>query len=338
MKPITIIAAASLFSILATAQGAYKVQTRFPLAETGVEGWDYITLDGAARRLYISHSSKVEVVDADSGKHVGVIPDTPGVHGIAIAKGMDRGFTSNGRENKVSIFNTKTLALIEKIEVGQGPDGIFYDEGTKLVFTNNHGSHDITAIDAATGKVAGTIKVGGDGEQTVAGKKGMLYTNIEDTHEVVIFDPKALTVKSRWKIDGGETPTGLAIDNKHDRLFVTCRSKVMVVMDSLTGKKIASFPIGARVDWAEFDSSTQNIFVSNGDGTLNIFHQKSADDYEDMGALRTQPGAKTMAFDAKTKKIFLPAAEMVEVPATTPGGRVRTSIKPGSFTILVVGK
>ena len=338
MKPITIIAAASLFSILATAQGAYKVQTRFPLAETGVEGWDYITLDGAARRLYISHSSKVEVVDADSGKHVGVIPDTPGVHGIAIAKGMDRGFTSNGRENKVSIFNTKTLALIEKIEVGQGPDGIFYDEGTKRVFTNNHGSHDITAIDAATGKVAGTIKVEGDGEQTVAGKQGMLYTNIEDTHEVVIFDPKALTVKSRWKIDGGETPTGLAIDNKHDRLFVTCRSKVMVVMDSLTGKKIASFPIGARVDWAEFDSSTQNIFVSNGDGTLNIFHQKSADDYEDMGTLKTQPGAKTMAFDAKTKKIFLPAAEMVEVPATTPGGRVRTSIKPGSFTILVVGK
>ena len=338
MKPITIIAVASLFSILATAQGDYKVQTRFPLAETGIEGWDYVTLDGAARRLYISHSSKVEVVDADSGKHVGVIPDTPGVHGIAIAKGMDRGFTSNGRENKVSIFNTKTLALIEKIEVGQGPDGIYYDEGTKRVFTNNHGSHDITAIDAATGKVAGTIKVEGDGEQTVAGKKGMLFTNIEDTHEVVMYDPKALTVKSRWKIEGGETPTGLAIDNKHDRLFVTCRSKVMVVMDSLTGKKIASFPIGANVDWAEFDTSTQNVFVSNGDGTLNIFHQKSADDYEDMGALKTQPSAKTMAFDAKTKRIFLPAAEMVDVPATTPGGRARKSVKPGSFTILVVGK
>lgn len=338
MKPITIIAAASLFSILATAQGAYKVQTRFPLAETGVEGWDYITLDGAARRLYISHSSKVEVVDADSGKHIGVIPDTPGVHGIAIAKGMDRGFTSNGRENKVSIFNTKTLALIEKIEVGQGPDGIFYDEATQRIFTNNHGSHDITAIDAATGKVVGTVKLEGDGEQTVTGKKGMLFTNSEDTNEVVMFDPKALTVKSRWKIDGGETPTGLAIDNKHDRLFVTCRSKVMVVMDSLTGKKITSFPIGARVDWAEFDASTQNVFVSNGDGTLNIFHQKSADVYEDMGALKTQPSAKTMAFDPKTKKIFLPAAEMVEVPPAQPGGRVRSSVKPGSFTILVVSK
>ena len=338
MKPITIIAATSLLSILATAQGGYKVLTSFPLAETGVEGWDYVTLDGAARRLYISHSSKVEVVDADSGKHVGVIPDTPGVHGIAIAKGMDRGFTSNGRENKVSIFNTKTLALIEKIEVGKGPDGIYYDEGTKRVFTNNHGSNDITAIDAATGKVVGTIKVEGNGEQTVAGKKGMLLTNIEDTHEVVMYDPKALTVKSRWKIEGGETPTGLAIDNKHDRLFVTCRSKVMVVMDSLTGKKIASFPIGANVDWAEFDTSTQNVFVSNGDGTLNIFHQKSADDYEDMGALKTQPSAKTMAFDAKTKRIFLPAAEMVDVPATTPGGRARKSVKPGSFTILVVGK
>ena len=338
MKPFTLIAAASLFSILATAQGGYKVETRFPLAETGIEGWDYVTVDGAARRIYVSHSSKVEVVDADSGKHVGVIPDTPGVHGIAIAKGMDRGFTSNGRENKVSIFNTKTLALIEKIEVGKGPDGIFYDEGSKRVFTNNHGSHDITAIDAVTGKVVGTVKLEGDGEQTVTGKKGMLFTNSEDTNEVVMFDPNTLAVKSRWKIDGGETPTGLAIDNKHDRIFVTCRSKVMVVMDSLTGKKIASFPIGARVDWAEFDASTQNVFVSNGDGTLNIFHQKSADVYEDLGALKTQPGAKTMAFDSKTKKIFLPAAEMVEVPATQPGGRARTSIKPGSFTILVVSK
>lgn len=338
MKPITIIAVASLFSIFAIAQGGYKVETRFPLAETGIEGWDYVTVDGAARRIYVSHSSKVEVVDADSGKHVGVIPDTPGVHGIAIAKGMDRGFTSNGRENKVSIFNTKTLALIEKIEVGKGPDGIYYDEGTKRVFTNNHGSHDITAIDAATGKVVGTVKAEGDGEQTVAGKKGMLITNIEDTNEVIVFDPKTLAVKSRWKIDGGETPTGLAIDNKHDRIFVTCRSKVMVVMDSLTGKKIASFPIGARVDWAEFDASTQNVFVSNGDGTLNIFHQKSADVYEDLGALKTQPSAKTMAFDSKTKRIFLPAAEMVEVPAAQPGGRVRTSIKPGSFTILVVSK
>ena len=338
MKPFTLIAAASLFSILATAQGGYKVETRFPLAETGIEGWDYVTVDGAARRIYVSHSSKVEVVDADSGKHVGVIPDTPGVHGIAIAKGMDRGFTSNGRENKVSIFNTKTLALIEKIEVGKGPDGIFYDEGSKRVFTNNHGSHDITAIDAVTGKVVGTVKLEGDGEQTVTGKKGMLFTNSEDTNEVVMFDPNTLAVKSRWKIDGGETPTGLAIDNKHDRLFVGCRSKIMVVMDSLTGKKIASFPIGARVDWAEFDASTQNVFVSNGDGTLNIFHQKSADVYEDLGALKTQPGAKTMAFDSKTKKIFLPAAEMVEVPATQPGGRARTSIKPGSFTILVVSK
>ncbi len=319
-----------------TAQSAYKVQTRYPIA--GTEGWDYVTLDVAARRLYVAHSSQVEVLDADSGKQVGVIPDTPGVHGIAIAKGMNRGFTSNGREDKVSIFDTKTLALIEKVAVGKGPDGIFYDEGSKRIFTNNHGSSDITAIDAASGKVVGTVKVAGAGEQTVAGKKGLLYVNLEDTNEVVVFDPKTLEIKHRYPIGEGKTPTGLAIDNKHDRLFVTCRSKIMVVMDALNGKVISSFPIGTGVDWAEFDADSRTVFVSNGDGTLNMFHQKSADVYEDMGALKTQPSAKTMAFDPKTKKIFLPAAEVETVPNTDPNARPRRVIKAGSFGVLVVGK
>ena len=319
-----------------SAQSAYKVQTRYPIA--GTEGWDYVTLDVAARRLYVSHSSQVEVLDVDSGKQVGVISDTPGVHGIAIAKGMNRGFTSNGREDKVSIFDTKTLALIEKVAVGKGPDGIFYDEGSKRIFTNNHGSSDITAIDAASGKVVGTVKVAGAGEQTVAGKKGLLYVNLEDTNEVAVFDPKTLEIKHRYPIGEGKTPTGLAIDNKHDRLFVTCRSKIMVVMDALNGKVISSFPIGTGVDWAEFDSDSGTVFVSNGDGTLNMFHQKSADVYEDMGALKTQPSAKTMAFDPKTKKIFLPAAEMETVPNTDPNARPRRVIKAGSFGVLVVGK
>ncbi len=327
-----------LFATLLTvsAQSAYKVQTRYPIA--GTEGWDYVTLDVTARRLYVSHSSQVEVLDADSGKQVGVIPDTPGVHGIAIATGMNRGFTSNGRENKVSIFDTKTLALIEKVDVGKGPDDIFYDEGSKRIFTNNHGSNDITAIDAASGKVVGTVKVAGAGEQTVAGKKGMLYVNLEDTNEVAVFDPKTLEIKHRYPIGEGKTPTGLAIDNKHDRLFVTCRSKIMVVMNALNGKVITSFPIGTGVDWAEFDPTSSTVFVSNGDGTLNMFHQKSADVYEDMGALKTQPSAKTMAFDPKTKKIFLPAAEMETVPNADPNARPRRVIKPGSFGVLVVGK
>ena len=178
---------ALLALLMLQAETGYKTLTRYPIS--GTEGWDYITLDAAARRLYVSHGTQVDVLDADSGKAAGVIPDTPGVHGIAIATGMNRGFTSNGKENKVSIFDTKTLRLIEKIDVGKGPDGIFFDPGSKRVFTNNHGSDDITAIDAASGKVAGTVKVGGAGEQTVAGRNGLLYVNLEDTAEVVAFDP-----------------------------------------------------------------------------------------------------------------------------------------------------
>src|SRR6266496_457736 len=168
----------------------YKVVGRYPIG--GVGGFDYITLDGSARRLYVSHATQVEVLDADSGKIVGTIPDTPGVHGAAIASAFKHGFTSNGRENKVSMFDSTTLALIKKIDVGKGPDGIYYDERTKRVFTNNHGSHDISAIDAATGDVVGTVPAKGDGESAIIGADGLIYVNIEDTAEVVAFDPKSL--------------------------------------------------------------------------------------------------------------------------------------------------
>src|SRR5579863_4688273 len=196
----------------------YKITGRY--AVDGTEGWDYVSIDSEARRLYISHGTQVEVLDADSGKAVGTIPDTPGVHGIAIATGMNRGFTSNGKEDKVSIFDTKTLKLIEKIDVGKEPDGIYYDAATKRVFTNNHGSHDISAIDAATGKVVGTVAVGGDGEQAVVGVGGMIYVNLEDKAEVAVFDPKSLEVKKRFPIGVAMTPTGLAFDAKTNRLFI----------------------------------------------------------------------------------------------------------------------
>src|SRR5258706_15785399 len=183
-----------LFSVTLWLHGAtgYKIQDRYPVPGAG--GWDYVTLDGAARRLYISHATEVEVLDADSGKVIGTIPDTPGVHGIAIATAFKHGFTSNGRENKVSMFDPSTLRLIRKIDVGKGPDGIYFDPGSKRVFTNNHGSHDITALDAATGDVLGTVKVAGDGEQAIIGADGLVYVNIEDTAEVVVFDPRSLEV------------------------------------------------------------------------------------------------------------------------------------------------
>jgi hypothetical protein len=315
----------------------YKVMDRYPVP--GVGGFDYVMLDGPTRRLYVSHGTQVEVVDADNGKLVGTITDTPGVHGVAIASAFKHGFTSNGRENKVSMFDPATLQLIRKIDVGKGPDGIYYDERTKRVFTNNHGSHDVTAIDAATGDVVGTVKVEGDGEQAVIGKDGLIYLNSEEAAEVVVFDPKSLEVKKRFPIGVAKTPTGLAYDAKTNRLFIGTRNEPkMVVMDAASGKVINSFPIGKGVDYAGFDPGTGLIFFSCGEGTLNIFHEKSADVYEDAGAVKTQPSAKTMAFDPKTRKIFLPAAEYQETPATDPTKRPTRSVKPGSFVVLVVGK
>src|SRR5690349_10390403 len=331
----------SLF-VLATAffliqgGGGYKLETRYPVPGNG--GFDYVTLDSSARRIYLSHGTQVDVLDADSGKVVGTIFDTPGVHGIAIAPEFKHGFTSNGRENKVSMFDPTTLQLINKIDVGKGPDGIYYDPGTKRVFTNNHGTHDITAIDAKTGAVAGTVKVEGDGESAVIAD-GVVYLNLEDTNEVVVFDPKSLEVKKRFPIGVAKTPTGLAYDAKTKRLFIGCRNEPkMVVMDATSGKVIGSFAIGRGVDYAAFDPQAKLVFFSCGEGVLSVFHEKSADDYEDDGPVKTQAGARTMAFDPKTKKIFLSTAEIVEAPPATPGGRPQRSIKPDSFVVLVVGK
>src|SRR4030095_15773149 len=231
-------------ALLSQAATNYKVVGRYPIP--GVGGFDYVTLDNSARRLYVSHATQVEVLDVDNGKVVGTIPDTPGVHGVAIASAFKHGFTSNGRENKVSMFDPSTLHLIKKIDVGKGPDGIYYDPGTKRVFTNNHGSHDITAIDAATGEVVGTVKLEGDGEQAIIGVDGLIYVNSEDTPEVVVFDPKSLEVKKRFPIGVAKVPTGLAYDAKTKRLFIGCRNEPkMVVMDADTGKVINSFPLGA---------------------------------------------------------------------------------------------
>lgn len=326
----------SLAMFVVQGGSGYKLETRYPVPGNG--GFDYVTIDSAARRLYLSHGTEVNVVDPDNGKLIGTIADTPGVHGAAIASEFKHGFTSNGRENKVSMFDLATLQTIKKIDVGKGPDGIYYDPATKRVFTNNHGSHDITAIDAKTGEVVGTVKAEGDGESAVVAD-GVVYLNIEDTSEVIVFDPKSLEVKHRFPIGVAKTPTGLAYDAKTKRLFIGCRNEPkMVVMDSTSGKVINSFPIGRGVDYGGFDPQAKLIFMSCGEGVLSIFHEKSADDYEDAGAVKTQAGARTMAFDPKTKKIFLTTAEYVEAPPATPGGRPQRTIKPGSFVVLVVSK
>lgn len=324
--------------VVAALQGAsgYKLETRYPVPGNG--GWDYVNIDSAARRLYLSHGTEVNVVDADNGKLIGTIPDTPGVHGAIAVTEFKHGFTSNGRENKVSMFDTDTLALIRKIDVGKGPDGIYYDPGTKRVFTNNHGTHDISAIDAKTGEVVGTVKAEGDGESAVVAD-GIVYVNMEDTNEVITFDPKSLEVKHRFPIKVAKGPTGLAYDEKTKRLFIGCNNEPkMVVMDASSGKVINSFPIGRGVDYGGFDPKAKLIFFSCREGVLSVFHEKSADEYEDVGPVQTQAGARTMAFDPKTKKIFLPTADVVETPPATAGGRPQRTIKPGTFVVLVVSK
>jgi len=327
----------SLAALSASADTPYEVQARYSVSGDG--SFDYLTLDSSTRRLYVSHATQVDVLDADSGKVVGSIPDTPGVHGIAIASSFKHGFTSNGAEDKVSMFDSETLKVIMKIEVGKGPDGIYYDPGTKRVFTNNHGSHDISAIDASTGKVIGTVEIGGDGEQAVVGADGFVYVSSENTDEIVVFDPKTLQVKKRLPVVEAKGPAGLAYDSITNRLFIALHhDPKMVVMDAGSGKTVSSFPIGNGADFAGFDPESRLIFLSCSDGTLNIFHQGSADEYENAGTVKTQPSAKTMAFDPKTKNIFLSAAEIEVIPPTDPSQRPVRKIKPGSFVVLVVGK
>ncbi len=310
----------------------YKVIKTVPISGEG--GWDYVTVDSDARRVYVSHATQVVVLDADSYEVVGSIPDTQGVHGIAIASDLGRGFTSNGRTNTATIFDLKTLKTIGTVNTGANPDAIVYDSGTKRVFTLNGRSKDATAINAADGTVAGTLALGGKPEFAVADGKGSIYVNIEDTSELVQFDPQKLTVTHRWPQKPCQEASGLAIDCKSRRLFSGCDNKMMAVMDADSGKVVATPPIGEGVDANGFDPATQLAFASNGDGTLTVVHEDSPDKFTVVENVPTKKSARTMALDLKTHNIFLPAADF-DPPA--PGER-RGKMKPGSFVLLVLGK
>jgi len=310
----------------------YKVVKTVPISGEG--GWDYVYVDSDARRVYVSHATQVVVLDADSYEVVGSIPDTQGVHGIAIASDLGRGFTSNGRTNTATIFDLKTLKTIGTVNTGANPDAIVYDSGTKRVFTLNGRSKDATAINAADGTVAGTLALGGKPEFAVADGKGSIYVNIEDTSELVQFDPQKLTVTHRWPQKPCQEASGLAIDRKSRRLFSGCDNKMMAVMDADSGKVVATPPIGEGVDANGFDPATQLAFASNGDGTLTVVHEDSPDKFTVVENVPTKKSARTMALDLKTHNIFLPAADF-DPPA--PGER-RGKMKPGSFVLLVLGK
>ncbi|HEV2495295.1 MAG TPA: YncE family protein [Terriglobia bacterium] len=320
---------------LALAAGGYHLLTKKVLGGEGF--WDYLTCDSTARRLYISRGTHVMVVDADNYDVVGDIPNTDGVHGIALAPEFGHGFISDGRANQVTIFDLKTLKTLGTAPTGEGPDGIIYDPGSKRVFTfNGHGGNS-TAIDAATGKVAGTIPLDGRPEFAAADGQGHVYNNLEDKSIVLQIDSRTLKVLNRWPLAPCESPSGMAIDPEHRRLFIGCHNKMMAIVDSDAGKIVATPPIGQGVDANRFDPGTQLAFSSNGDGTLTVIHQDSPDKYSVVESVQTQRGARTMALDRKTHRVFLVTAEFGPPPPAAPGERRRPSMVPGSFTLLVLG-
>jgi DNA-binding beta-propeller fold protein YncE len=332
------IAATAAVVVAANPRAAAKDSDKYKVTKAisipGEDGWDYVSVDSGARRVYVSHGTHVVILDADKESIVGDIPDTQGVHGIAIAADLGRGFTSNGRANTATIFDLKTAKTIGTVNTGTNPDAIIYDPATKRVFTMNGRSQDTTAINAADGTVAGTLALGGKPEFAVADGKGTIYVNIEDKSELVHFDAKSLTILHRWPMAPCEEPSGLAADLKTHRLFAGCSNKLMAVIDADNGKVVATVPIGAGVDANGFDPETNFAFASTGDGNLTVAHEDSPDKYTVVETVPTKRSARTMGLDLKTHKVFLPAAEF-DPPA--PGER-RGKMKAGSFVVVVVSR
>jgi DNA-binding beta-propeller fold protein YncE len=324
---------ASHAALAAGPEGYHLVQTiRVP----GDGGWDYVTVDAAARRVYVSHATRVEVLDADSGELKGRIPDTAGVHGIAVAPEFGRGFTSNGRSDTVTVFDLQTLKPLGTVPTGKNPDAILYDPATRRVFAFNGRSASATAIDAGTSQVAGTLDLGGQPESAAADGAGHVFVNLEDKGEVLKLDARALKVLARWPVAPAKLPVSMAIDAPNRRLFVGCRSKVLLVLDTDDGKVVASLPIGDRVDASAFDPKTKLVFSSCGDGTVSVVRQETPDKYTAVETVKTRPGSKTMGLDPKTHRLFLPAAEYKAAAAGAP--KARPEMVPGSFVVLVFGR
>jgi len=307
----------------------------------GEGGWDYLKADPESRRLFISRATHVIVMDLDSGKVVGDIPDTPGVHGIALANDLGRGFTSNGREGTVTVFDLKTLAPITKIKsVGENPDAILFDPATKRIFTFNGRGHDSTAIDAATGNIVGKVALDGKPEFAVSTGTGEIFVNIEDKSELQRIDPKELKVLNTWPLAPCEEPSGLAMDMKNRRLFSGCDNKMMTVVNADTGRVITTLPIGAGVDANGFDPDSGYAFASCGqDAVLTVAKEESPGKFSVVESVPTERGARTMTIDPQTHDIFLVTAKFGSPPAPSADQpHPRPAILPDSFEVLVVGK
>jgi len=329
----------SLAAVAVAAAGpGYHVIKTYKVGGEG--GWDYLTVDASTRRFYISRGTHVIVLDADSGKNVGDIPDTPGVHGIALAPELGKGFVSNGREGTVTVFDLSTLAPSgSKIKVGENPDAILYEPATKRVFTFNGRSQDSTAIDAASGKVLGTIKLDGKPEFAASDRKGEVFVNIEDKSELTVIDPNKLEVKTKWPLAPCTEPSGLALDRKNRRLFAGCDNKMMAVVDADSGKVLATPAIGEGVDATAYDDETGLAFASCGEGVLTVVREDSPQKFSVVENVKTEPGARTMALDTKTHNLFTVTAKFGPPPAATADNpHPRRTILPDTFEVLVLAK
>jgi DNA-binding beta-propeller fold protein YncE len=315
----------------------YKVVNTYKLGGEG--GWDYLIADASTRRLYISRATHVIVIDIDSGKSIGDIADTPGVHGIALAPELGRGFVSNGREGTVSIFDLKTLATTSKVKAGDNPDCIIYDPASKRVFAFNGRSHDATVIDATNGNVVSTIKLDGKPEFAASDGNGEVFVNIEDKSELTAIDANKLQVKAIWPLAPCEEPSGLSMDKKNRRLFSGCDNKMMAVVNADTGKVITTLPIGEGVDATNFDDETGLAFASCGEGVLTVIKEDSPDKFSVAENVPTQAGARTMALDSKTHNVYVVTAKFGPPPAPSADNpHPRHTILPDSFVVLVIAK
>lgn len=312
------------------AQSKYKIANKIHVEGDG--GWDYLIVDESNGRIFVSHSTVAQVIDIKSGKLAGTIPDTKGIHGIAIAYDLNKGFISNGRDSSVTVFDLKTLEVITKIMVtGQNPDAILYDPFSHKVFTFNGRSRNSTVIDARDYKVIATIPLEGKPEFSVTDGKGKVFVNIEDKSVINVINSATLQVEQHWSIAPGEEPSGLALDNQNHRLFSVCSNKLMVIIDAETGKVITTLPIGDRCDGVAFDPVMKRAYSSNGEGTITVVQEENSNSFKVLETVTTQPGARTIAIDIITHHLYLTTAEFESVPSAT---NRRPPIKPDSFEIL----
>jgi YVTN family beta-propeller protein len=320
-------------SLFAASSGYHKIKS-LPVGGDG--GWDYLTADGDSHRLYVSHATQVVVFDTATGEKVGAIPDTQGVHGIAVAPKLGLGFISAGRANQVVVFDLASLAVKTKIDVGKNPDWIWYDAFSNRVFTCNGSSQDITAIDAATLKVAGTLPMGGKPETAMTDGAGRAFVNLEDKSAMAVFDSKTLKLETTWSLAPCEEPTGLDIDRKNKRVFAGCGNKMMAAIDYTTGKVVATVPTGDGTDATSFDPALGYIYTSNGqDGNMSVIHEDSPNQYTLVENVVTAKGARTMTVDTKTHIAYLSKAEYLAADGKK---SKRPSMVPGSMEILVFGR